>query len=122
MAAIFVKKGVKYMYCCCFREGRERKKERERVCMVALLYVCLCGGGGCRYLCRVEEMRQSLRIIHQCLNNMPEGEIKVDDNKISPPRRAEMKVSKPCGGTRLINFSFVIFGVLFLVCEHYTCE
>ncbi|XP_071483908.1 NADH dehydrogenase [ubiquinone] iron-sulfur protein 2, mitochondrial-like [Diadema antillarum] len=46
-----------------------------------------------RYLCRVEEMRQSLRIIHQCLNEMPEGEIKVDDNKISPPSRAEMKDS-----------------------------
>lgn len=45
-----------------------------------------------RYLCRVEEMRQSLRIILQCLNKMPEGEIKVDDAKISPPKRAEMKV------------------------------
>uniref|UniRef100_A0A8C8BDX2 NADH dehydrogenase [ubiquinone] iron-sulfur protein 2, mitochondrial n=1 Tax=Otus sunia TaxID=257818 RepID=A0A8C8BDX2_9STRI len=46
-----------------------------------------------RYLCRVEEMRQSLRIILQCLNKMPEGEIKVDDAKISPPKRAEMKSS-----------------------------
>ncbi|XP_015706766.1 NADH dehydrogenase [ubiquinone] iron-sulfur protein 2, mitochondrial [Coturnix japonica] len=41
----------------------------------------------------VEEMRQSLRIILQCLNKMPEGEIKVDDAKISPPKRAEMKTS-----------------------------
>uniref|UniRef100_A0A8B9T1G7 NADH dehydrogenase [ubiquinone] iron-sulfur protein 2, mitochondrial n=1 Tax=Anas platyrhynchos TaxID=8839 RepID=A0A8B9T1G7_ANAPL len=48
---------------------------------------------GFRYLCRVEEMRQSLRIILQCLNKMPEGEIKVDDAKISPPKRAEMKTS-----------------------------
>ncbi|XP_065321918.1 NADH-ubiquinone oxidoreductase 49 kDa subunit-like [Gordionus sp. m RMFG-2023] len=46
-----------------------------------------------RYLCRMEEMRQSVRIIHQCLNKMPTGEIKVDDNKISPPSRAEMKDS-----------------------------
>ena len=46
-----------------------------------------------RYLCRMEEMRQSLRIILQCLNQMPEGEVKVDDAKITPPRRAEMKVS-----------------------------
>ena len=45
-----------------------------------------------RYLCRVEEMRQSLRIIHQCLNKMPEGEVRVDDAKIMPPRRGEMKV------------------------------
>ena len=40
----------------------------------------------------MEEMRQSLRIIHQCLNNMPEGEVKVDDAKLVPPSRAEMKV------------------------------
>ena len=45
-----------------------------------------------RYLCRMEEMRQSLRIILQCLNQMPDGEVKVDDAKITPPRRAEMKV------------------------------
>ena len=45
-----------------------------------------------RYLIRVEEMRQSLRIIEQSLNKMPEGEIKIDDNKVSPPKRAEMKV------------------------------
>ncbi|XP_045210044.2 NADH-ubiquinone oxidoreductase 49 kDa subunit-like isoform X1 [Mercenaria mercenaria] len=46
-----------------------------------------------RYLCRMEEMRQSLRIIHQCLNKMPAGEIKTDDHKVSPPKRAEMKNS-----------------------------
>lgn len=46
-----------------------------------------------RYLIRMEEMRQSLRIVQQCLNQMPPGEIKVDDNKISPPKRAEMKNS-----------------------------
>lgn len=46
-----------------------------------------------RYLVRMEEMRQSLRIIEQCLNNMPEGEIRTDDHKIVPPKRAEMKVN-----------------------------
>jgi len=46
-----------------------------------------------RYLCRVEEMRQSLKIIHQCINMMPSGPIKVDDAKISPPKRSEMKDS-----------------------------
>lgn len=45
-----------------------------------------------RYLCRIEEMRQSLRIIDQCLNQMPSGEVKTDDAKITPPSRAEMKV------------------------------
>jgi NADH dehydrogenase (ubiquinone) Fe-S protein 2 len=46
-----------------------------------------------RYLCRVEEMRQSLRIIDQCVNKMPAGPIKVDDHKISPPSRSDMKES-----------------------------
>ncbi|XP_064470927.1 NADH-ubiquinone oxidoreductase 49 kDa subunit-like [Ornithodoros turicata] len=46
-----------------------------------------------RYLCRMEEMRQSLRIIHQCLNKMPPGPIKTDDNKCTPPSRHEMKTS-----------------------------
>lgn len=46
-----------------------------------------------RYLIRVEEMRQSLRIIMQCLNQLPEGVIKVDDKKISPPSRSDMKQS-----------------------------
>ena len=44
-----------------------------------------------RYLCRIEEFRQSLRIIHQCLNKMPPGPVKVEDYKISPPPRAAMK-------------------------------
>jgi len=46
-----------------------------------------------RYRCRMEEMRQSIRIINQCLNNMPAGEIKVDDFKIVPPKRSDMKSS-----------------------------
>merc|ERR1712035_35041 len=39
------------------------------------------------------EMRQSLWIMHQALNKMPEGEIKVDDAKVAPPKRSEMKMS-----------------------------
>lgn len=74
-----------------------------------------------RYCCRVQEMRESLNIIHQvrsvsarprvpstsmltpslsvdrglsqCLNKMPPGAIKTDDNKITPPPRAAMKES-----------------------------
>lgn len=46
-----------------------------------------------RYLVRVEEMRQSIKIIEQCLNKMPSGPIKVDDHKIVPPKRSEMKSS-----------------------------
>ena len=46
-----------------------------------------------RYLCRVEEMRQSLRIISQCLNEIPEGPVKVDDMKIAAPSRSYLKES-----------------------------
>jgi NADH-quinone oxidoreductase subunit D len=46
-----------------------------------------------RYLVRMEEMRQSLRIMRQCLAEMPEGPVKVDDHKIAPPKRADMKRS-----------------------------
>jgi NADH-quinone oxidoreductase subunit D len=42
---------------------------------------------------RVHEMRQSVRIIEQALDSMPGGAVKVDDRKISPPPRAEMKRS-----------------------------
>lgn len=46
-----------------------------------------------RYLVRMEEMRQSLRIMDQCLKDMPKGPVMVDDHKIAPPRRADMKKS-----------------------------
>lgn len=46
-----------------------------------------------RYLCRIEEMRQSLRIIDQCINKMPPGPFRVDDFKVSPPSRKDMKES-----------------------------
>jgi NADH dehydrogenase (ubiquinone) Fe-S protein 2 len=44
-----------------------------------------------RYLVRLEEMRESIKIIIQCLNLLPTGEIKTDDRKIAPPSRKEMK-------------------------------
>ena len=46
-----------------------------------------------RYLVRIEEMRQSLRIIRQCIENMPDGPVKTDNRKITPPKRGEMKRS-----------------------------
>lgn len=46
-----------------------------------------------RYLVRMEEMRQSLKIMQQCLRDMPEGPVKVNDYKVAPPPRAEMKRS-----------------------------
>ncbi|MBC8451679.1 MAG: NADH-quinone oxidoreductase subunit D [Rhodospirillaceae bacterium] len=46
-----------------------------------------------RYLVRVEEMRQSLRIIRQCIEKMPDGPVLSEDGKVAPPRRGEMKQS-----------------------------
>ncbi len=46
-----------------------------------------------RYLVRVEEMRQSLRIIRQCLEKMPDGPVLSEDGKVAPPKRGEMKHS-----------------------------
>ena len=46
-----------------------------------------------RYLCRVEEMRQSCRIIKQVLETMPEGPVISEDRKVVAPARADMKQS-----------------------------
>lgn len=46
-----------------------------------------------RYLIRVEEMRQSVKLIKQCVEKMPSGATVTDDPKIAPPKRSEMKHS-----------------------------
>ena len=48
-----------------------------------------------RYLCRMEEMRQSVRIMKQCCDRLEKtpGPVLIDDNKIGAPRRGEMKRS-----------------------------
>jgi len=46
-----------------------------------------------RYLVRMDEMRQSLRIMKQCIEMMPEGPINTTDGKIAPPKRGQMKQS-----------------------------
>lgn len=46
-----------------------------------------------RYLIRMAEMYESIKIMKQCLNNMPNGDVKVNDYKVTPPPRAEMKSS-----------------------------
>ena len=46
-----------------------------------------------RYLCQIDEMRESIKIMTQCINNMPSGEVINRDTKIAPPKRAEMKES-----------------------------
>ncbi|CAK7192227.1 NADH-quinone oxidoreductase subunit D [Commensalibacter sp. Nvir] len=53
-----------------------------------------------RYLVRIAEMRESAKIIQQCLDKMQPGPIKVENDKISPPKREHMKQSMEA----LINY------------------
>lgn len=46
-----------------------------------------------RYLLRMEEMRQSLRIIKQCVEQMPFGPVVTEDPRVAPPKRGAMKHS-----------------------------
>ena len=46
-----------------------------------------------RYLIRILEMYESVKIVNQCIERMPAGSVKTSDRKISPPTRAEMKES-----------------------------
>ena len=46
-----------------------------------------------RYLCRIEEMKESVSIIKQCLAKMEKGPIKSLDGKISPPPKKDLKQS-----------------------------
>jgi NADH-quinone oxidoreductase subunit D len=43
-----------------------------------------------RFLCRVREMRQSLRIIEQAIDGMPGGPWRIDDRKVVPPPKDEI--------------------------------
>ena len=46
-----------------------------------------------RYVMRMEEMRQSVKIMKQCIEKMPSGPVSSTDHKVVPPKRAEMKSS-----------------------------
>jgi NADH-quinone oxidoreductase subunit D len=43
-----------------------------------------------RYLCRMQEMRESMKIIRQALDRLPDGPVNIDDRKIVPPPRSEL--------------------------------
>jgi NADH-quinone oxidoreductase subunit D len=46
-----------------------------------------------RFLVRMLEIGESLKIIRQCVDQMPKGPVRVADQKVTPPRRADMKRS-----------------------------
>lgn len=43
-----------------------------------------------RFLCRIAEMRESLKIVQQAIDGMPEGPWRIDDRKIVPPPKDEL--------------------------------
>ena len=76
-----------------------------------------CGDCYDRYLLRVEEMRQSLSIIQQCLTLMPNGSIKSTNFKVTPPSRLEMKTSME---SVIHHFKFFSEGTVIPYGETYT--
>ena len=46
-----------------------------------------------RYLCQIAEMRESIKIMLQCIENMPDGDVINQDAKIAAPKRGDMKTS-----------------------------
>ena len=69
-----------------------------------------------RYLIRVLEMKESLKIIEQCLNLMPIGYIKTNDLKISPPTRIDLKQSMEA---LIHHFKMYTQGVVVPISETY---
>jgi len=70
-----------------------------------------------RYLIRIEEMRQSLKIISQCLNKISSGPIKIANNKVAAPSRLEMKNSMEAV---IHHFKFYTEGIIVPYGETYT--
>merc|ERR1711991_295589 len=48
-----------------------------------------------RYLVRMEEMRQSLKLIKQVINEIPNGDYITEDKKIAPPKKKKKKKNPP---------------------------
>src|SRR2546428_9049918 len=55
---------------------------------------CDCYG---RYLVRIKEMRESVKILRQALDRLPDGPGNVDDRKMLPPPREELETSMEAG-------------------------
>lgn len=70
-----------------------------------------------RYLIRIEEMRQSLKLIFQCINFMPTGLVRTTNSKISNPYRA---VSKQAMESLINHFKFFSEGFITNKGEVYT--
>lgn len=72
-----------------------------------------------RYLVRVFEMRESLKIIEQCLNQIPLGIVKSSNKKITPPSRSELKQSME---SLIHHFKLYTQGLIIPTNETYTAS
>jgi NADH dehydrogenase (ubiquinone) Fe-S protein 2 len=70
-----------------------------------------------RYFLRMEEMRQSLSIIDQCLNSVPAGPLKADNQKVIPPSRLQLKQSMEA---LIHHFKLYTDGFIVSADENYT--
>lgn len=70
-----------------------------------------------RYLIRIEEMRQSLHIINQCIQSIPTGSIKIANSKFVAPVRQEIKNSMEAV---IQHFKFYSEGIVLPYGETYT--
>ena len=57
---------------------------------IATSDMCDCYG---RYLVRIKEMREAVKILRQALDRLPDGPINIDDRKVLPPPREELETS-----------------------------
>ena len=71
-----------------------------------------------RYLVRLEEMRQSLRIIDQALKNLPDGPVWTADRKMALPPRQELDTSMEA---LIHHFKLITEGFVAPVGEVYEC-
>ncbi len=96
-----------------------RKIEPYEIYDYLKFFIPIGKNGDCydRYLIRIEEMRQSINIINQCLNNLPIGEIKINDYKIVPPSRNKMKQSMEA---LIHHFKLYSEGIFISTAETYT--
>jgi NADH:ubiquinone oxidoreductase subunit D len=57
---------------------------------IATSDMCDCYG---RYLVRIKEMREAVKILRQALDRLPDGPVNIDDRKVLPPPREELETS-----------------------------
>lgn len=97
-----------------------RKSEPYEVYDKIAFSIPVGSSGDCydRYLVRVEEMRQSLKILSEAMNMIKPGMIKSDDYKYSPPSRIEMKNSMEAV---IHHFKYFTEGFTLPYGETYTC-